>query len=246
MAWLSVTLRWNWRAAPRSAFQGFTVRVTLRPPKLVVEVRCPSAGGVVAGMSAGGSVTAERIALEAVALEALAPPTTTIAAAVVTSTAHRRLRNIRRSPTPSVYRSWPAAGGRPSEAPKIASGHEDGSRRRFATAGRDKQFLGEGVMMTSVSEGFRARRSEPQMDGRAGPAGGDQRRPGPLRGRGQGLLRTVHPGLADRRAAAARRRYGRAQGGSRLDLRLLGPEGRGGRCLRRLFRHAMGQCAQAH
>jgi len=111
VAWLSATLRSNWTAAPRSAFHGFTVRVTLRPPRLVVEVRCPSAAVAVAGTSAEGSGTAE-----AIALEVLAPPIATIAAAVVTSTAHRRPRNLRRSPTPSGYRSSGTVGRSPLSA----------------------------------------------------------------------------------------------------------------------------------
>ena len=52
VAWLSETLRLNWTAAPWSARHGFTVRVTLRPPKLVVDVRCPAACVAVPGTNA--------------------------------------------------------------------------------------------------------------------------------------------------------------------------------------------------
>src|SRR5579863_2892669 len=157
VAWLSETLTLNWTAAPRPARHGFTVRVTLRPPSLVVDVRCPAAGVAVPGTNAVASL-ALAAGMEGAALEVVAPMIATTAAALAANAALRTPRNLRRSPTHSGYRPWPRSAHRPS-GHAGPSGDAQGPRRLIATPGSDNQFLGNRVFL-GAGQGFRASLSE--------------------------------------------------------------------------------------
>jgi len=115
VAWVSETLKLNWTAAPRFARHGLTVTVTMRPPKLVVDVRCPWGGAAITGTRAAGSRTAD-----GVALEVGVPLIATTAAAVAANAAHRRPGNLRRSPTPSGYRPSAAVALPPRQDTRMA------------------------------------------------------------------------------------------------------------------------------